>query len=377
MLAAHAGSCSCDDVGYLNWRQPPRLGHTLMRGFTTVRDVGGPSFGLQARHRRGHRRRSAHNPAGPYQPSPAVTADFRQRHVSCLASRRSLVAPGEDRSRSCIADSPIECACACVKHDFCQARVAVSSFDERAAGRGLTHQSPRALLPSRSPSCAPPCEPRSESVVHLYAHACTPHARTRSSAPSAAGVKCIEHGLLMDEATAKLIADARHSWLSLEQRFPTNWPRRFRQVARARQCASRCSLRTDKTFDAGEQVDGSPVLPEAGAAPYGDGYCRLRRVGNPRETLAWRPDYRRCSCWLMLREHAIPTCPGNARIVVEDGAAWLIFCWSTGDPIADIKLIEDPAQDFVVIMKDAEDLQEQSLEPLNTSKPRPRAGLPH
>jgi imidazolonepropionase-like amidohydrolase len=36
-----------DDVGYLNLIAGAEAKDTLMRGFTTVRDVGGPSFGLK------------------------------------------------------------------------------------------------------------------------------------------------------------------------------------------------------------------------------------------------------------------------------------------------------------------------------------------
>ena len=37
-----------DDVGYLNLAAGAEATDTLMRGFTTVRDMGGPSFGLSA-----------------------------------------------------------------------------------------------------------------------------------------------------------------------------------------------------------------------------------------------------------------------------------------------------------------------------------------
>src|ERR1700716_560623 len=48
--------------------------------------------------------------------------------------------------------------------------------------------------------------------TYVTVHAFTPTAIQRSIA---AGVKCIEHGFLMDETTAKLIAE-RGIWLSLQ-----------------------------------------------------------------------------------------------------------------------------------------------------------------
>ncbi|MGY4489094.1 imidazolonepropionase-like amidohydrolase [Bradyrhizobium sp. LM3.2] len=54
-MAALAG-----DIGYNNLLAASEATATLMRGFTTVRDMGGPSFGLKQAHRRGSCRRSPH-----------------------------------------------------------------------------------------------------------------------------------------------------------------------------------------------------------------------------------------------------------------------------------------------------------------------------
>ena len=44
--------------------------------------------------------------------------------------------------------------------------------------------------------------------------------------------------------------------------------------------------------------------------------------------------------------------PGKLGVVEEDALADLLLV--DGDPIANIKLIEDPARNFAVIMKDGE-----------------------
>jgi hypothetical protein len=49
------------DIGHLNLVAGAEATDTLLRGFTTVRDLGGPAFGLK-RARRGHPRRSAYLP---------------------------------------------------------------------------------------------------------------------------------------------------------------------------------------------------------------------------------------------------------------------------------------------------------------------------
>ena len=105
--------------------------------------------------------------------------------------------------------------------------------------------------------------------TYVTVHAYTPAAIQRAIA---AGVKCIEHGHLMDEATAKLIAE-KGIWLSTPA-----VPRRDGRCVSAR--LGRAGQgdggvrRHGQRLRAGEEVqdqDGvrhrHPVLPRAGAAP--------------------------------------------------------------------------------------------------------------
>ena len=96
------------DVGYLNLVAGAEATDTLMRGFTTVRDMGGPAFGLKRAIDEGTRPRSAHLPVRRHDHRhqrarrlpPAVRAAAR-------AGRRAL-ARGRDSARRMIADSPDE-----------------------------------------------------------------------------------------------------------------------------------------------------------------------------------------------------------------------------------------------------------------------------
>ena len=88
-----------DDVGYMNLVAGAEATDTLMRGFTTVRDVGGPSFGLKRAIDEGI-------VAGPrIYPSGAIITDhqrsrrFPPRARGASRHRRPPVAPGADRSR--------------------------------------------------------------------------------------------------------------------------------------------------------------------------------------------------------------------------------------------------------------------------------------
>ena len=185
--------------------------------------------------------------------------------------------------------------------------------------------------------------------TYVTVHAYTPASIQRAIA---AGVKCIEHGHLMDEQTAKLMAD-KGIWLST-QPFPD-------------ELAERVSARL-----AGEGQGAR------GVRRHGQDLSRWRRSTRSRRRSAptscsprrWRRA--RANCWpswsagtrppkrsimatatnaelLALSGKRNPY-PGKLGVVEEGALADLLLV--DGDPIANIKLIEDPAKNFVVIMKD-------------------------
>ena len=83
------------DVGYLNLMAGAEATDTLMRGFTTVRDVGGPAFGLKRASTRASFLGRASNPRAPSSLSRAATGTSGSRS-RCHASS---VPPGLAGSR--------------------------------------------------------------------------------------------------------------------------------------------------------------------------------------------------------------------------------------------------------------------------------------
>jgi imidazolonepropionase-like amidohydrolase len=137
--------------------------------------------------------------------------------------------------------------------------------------------------------------------TYVTVHAYTPASIKRAIA---AGVKCIEHGHLMDEATARLIAE-RGGWLSI-QPLPE-------ELANA--------------FPPGSQQRAKAAEVFAGT---------VMATGTNAELLA-------------LSGKRNPY-PGKLGVVEVGALADLILV--DGNPIEHIKLIADPAKNFVVIMKD-------------------------
>jgi imidazolonepropionase-like amidohydrolase len=187
------------DAGYNNIAAGVEATDTLMRGFTTVRDVGGPVFGLKSAI-------DSEIIAGPrIFPSGAVITvtgghgDFRQlselpRTIGGTLSRM------EQLGGSMVVDSPDEVRLR-VREQLMQG----ASQIKLTAGGGVSSPfSPIDVSTFTEAELRAAVEAAENWGTYVTVHAFTPTAIQRAIA---AGVRCIEHGFLMDEATAKLIAE--------------------------------------------------------------------------------------------------------------------------------------------------------------------------
>src|SRR5690349_7935916 len=198
------------DIGHLNLVAGAEANDTLMRGFTTIRDVGGPSFGLKQAIDEGTIIGPRIFPSGAIISVTSGHGDFRQpwevpRVVGAPLSR------GEQLGAAMIADSP----------DGVRVRVrgqlmlGASQIKLTAGGGVASPHSPLDASTFTLEELRAAVEAASNWGTYVTVHAYTPESIQRAIA---AGVKCIEHGQLMDDATARLIAQ-RDVWLSI-QPFP-------------------------------------------------------------------------------------------------------------------------------------------------------------
>jgi imidazolonepropionase-like amidohydrolase len=184
--------------------------------------------------------------------------------------------------------------------------------------------------------------------TYVAAHAFTPAAIQRSIA---AGVKCIEHGTLMDEATAKLIAE-KGIWLSaqplpedLKLGFPVGSVQRAKAeevwpgIARTYELAKKYKIKTAW----GTDVLFSPAL----AKQQGAILASLARWYTPTEALVMATS---TNAELLALSGKRNPYPGKLGVVEEGALADLLLV--DGDPTADLSLVADPEKNFVVIMKD-------------------------
>jgi imidazolonepropionase-like amidohydrolase len=332
-----------DDVGYLNLLAGAEATDTLMRGFTTVRDMGGPSFGLKRAIDEGIVAGPRIYPSGAIITVTGGHGDFRHpnelpRVLGAPLSRQELT------GASMIADSPDEVRVR-VREQLMQG---ASQIKLTAGGGVASPHSPLDVSTFTEAELRAAVEAAENWGTYVTVHAYTPVSIQRAIA---AGVKCIEHGHLMDEPTAKLIAE-RGIWLST-QAFPDEMADAFPEGSQERAKAFEVFAGTDKTIALAKKYKlktafGTDILfSQRLAQRQGELLVKFTRWYTPGETLAMATG---TNGELLAMSGERNPYPGKLGVIEQGALADLLLV--DGDPIADIKLIEDPAKNLVVIMKD-------------------------
>jgi imidazolonepropionase-like amidohydrolase len=332
-----------DDFGYLNLVAGAEARDTLMRGFTTVRDVGGPSFGLKRAIDEGIVVGPRIFPSGAIITVTSGHGDFRQANEL----PRVLGAPLSRQERTgaaMVADSPDEVRVR-VREQLLQG---ASQIKLTAGGGVASPNSPLDASTFTEPELRAAVEAAENWGTYVTVHAYTPVSIQRAIA---AGVKCIEHGHLMDDATAKLIGE-RGIWLST-QAFPDEMADAFPPGSQERAKAFEVFAGTDKTIALAKKYKlktawGTDILFSPRLAQrQGELLVKFTRWYTPAETLAMATG---TNAELLAMSGKRNPYPGKLGVVEEGALADLLLV--DGHPIANIRLLEDPAKNLVVIMKD-------------------------
>ena len=331
------------DVGYNNLLAAAEATDTLMRGFTTVRDVGGPAFGLKQAIDEGLVAGPRIYPSGAMITVTSGHGDFRQlsdlpRTIGGMLTRMEKV------GGALVADSPDEVRVR-VREQLMQG----ASQVKLTAGGGVSSPfSPIDVVTFTEPEMRAAVEAAENWGTYVVAHAFTPAAIQQSIA---AGVKCIEHGFLMDDAAAKLIAE-KGVWLSL-QPLPEEMRQGLPEGSVQRAKADEVWPGIGRTYELAKKYKlktawGTDVLFSAALARrQGAILASLVRWYTPAEALAMATG---TNAELLALSGKRNPYPGKLGVVEEGALADLLLV--DGNPIENIKLIEDPAKNFLVIMKD-------------------------
>lgn len=331
------------DVGYLNLLAGAEATATLMRGFTTVRDMGGPAFGLKRAIDEGTIVGPRIYPSGAIITITSGHGDFRLP----IELPRDLGKPqtrGEQVGAAMIADSPDEVRVR-VREQLLQGATQI----KLTAGGGVASpNSPLDASTFTEAELRAAVEAAENWGTYVTVHAYTPVAIRRAIA---AGVKCIEHAHLMDEATAKLIAE-NGIWLST-QAFPDELADAFPPGSTEREKAIEVFAGMDSTYALARKYGiktafGTDILFSPRLAQrHGELLTKLVRWYSPAETLAMATG---TNAQLLALSGKRSPYPGKLGVVEEGALADLLLV--DGNPIEDIKLMEDPGRNLVLIMKD-------------------------
>jgi imidazolonepropionase-like amidohydrolase len=341
------------DVGHLNLMAGAEATETLLRGFTTVRDMGGPAFGLKRAIDEGIVAGPRIYPSGAIITITSGHGDFRHPFElpRVLGSPQSR---GEQTGAAMIADSPDEVRVRVRE----QLLLGATQIKLTAGGGVASPNSPLDASTFTEAELRAAVEAAENWGTYVTVHAYTPVSIQRAIA---AGVRCIEHGHLIDEPTARLIAE-KGIWLST-QAFPDEMADAFPVGSQERAKAFEVFAGTDRTLELAKQhkiktAFGTDILFSAGLAKrQGELLAKFARWFTPAETLAMATA---TNAQLLALSGKRNPYPGKLGVVEQGALADLLLV--DGDPIANIKLVEDPAKNFVVIMKDGK-IYKNKLDP--------------
>ncbi len=330
------------DVGFILLAAGAEAERTLMRGFTSVRDLGGPSFALKQAIDEGLVAGPRIYPSGAMITPSGGHGDLRPLTdlPRAIGGPPSLI---ERTGGAGIADSADEVRLR-VREQIMQGASQV-----KLTGSGGV-SSPRTTLDMVTFSAAElraAVETAADRGTYVAVHAYPSEAVRRAVE---AGVQCIEHAHLIDAATARLMAD-RGVWLSTqpflseEDTGPLS--------GQSRQSALRVFAGTDTLYTLARTLKlktafGSDLLFSADiAARQGVMLTHLRRWYDNAEIL--RMATATNGDLLALSGPRNPY-PGRLGVVEEGALADLLVV--DGDPIDDISLLARPETSLLVIMKD-------------------------
>jgi imidazolonepropionase-like amidohydrolase len=331
------------DIGFVFLAAGAQAERTLMRGFTTIRDAGGPSFALKQAI-------DAGLATGPriYPSGAAITTTGGHMDMRPLSELPRK--PGgrlsymEEIGGANIADSADE-----VRLRAREQLLQGASQIKLVGGGGGA--SPRTTLDMFTFSEA---EMRAgvEAAADRHTYACVhayPSAQIRRAI--AAGVRCIEHGHMMDEATAAFMAD-KDIWLSTQPFVSED------DVAPLTYDQSRINLQkitsgTNTVYPLAKKhkiktAFGTDCIFSAKIAErQGLMLTHLTRWYDNAEILKMATS---TNAELLALSGPRNPYPGKLGVIEEGALADLLVV--DGNPLQHIELVATPDKSFMVIMKD-------------------------
>lgn len=322
----------------------------LMRGFTSVRDAGGPIFPLKAAIDNGKIPGPRIWPSGATISQTAGHGDFRTPEER---SRRFFGKPSkaEQFGATFIADGRDEVLTATREN----LRFGASQIKIMAGGGTSSAYDPIDVTQYTLDEMKAAVEAAEDWGTYVMVHAYTPRAVQRAVE---AGVKSIEHGQMLDEETLRLLAE-KNVWLSLQNLMDNN----DNMDAQRKEKRKPVLEGQDKVWPLAKKLGvklawGTDFLFEPELNDDQNSYIlRLQKWFSNAEILKMITQDN--GELLQLSGLRTPY-PGKLGVIEEQALADLILV--DGNPLKDLSLIAKPEKKFLLIIKDGK-IYKNNIEP--------------
>ncbi len=331
------------DVPYVHLVAAQQAEATLQRGFTTVRDVGGPSFSVKRAIDEGRFPGPRIFPAGAMISQTSGHGDFRFRYEVPRGSGNDIT-HSEEAGISAIADGVPEV----LRRVREQLMLGASQIKIMVGGGVSSAYDPLDATQFLPEEIRAAVDAASDWGTYVCAHVYTSAGINRAIDN---GVKCIEHGQLADEDTVRRMADTG-TWWSI-QPFLADEDSNPKSDPVQRQQQEEIAVGTVRAFELGQKHKvrmawGTDILfNPRGTSGQGRQLAKLSRWFDNAEILRMATSH---SADLLALSGERSPYRGKVGVIEQGAFADLLLV--DGNPLENIDLVADPEANFRIIVKD-------------------------
>lgn len=331
------------DIPYVHLVAAQEAERTVLRGFTTVRDVGGPAFALKRAIDEGRLPGPRIYPSGAMVSQTSGHGDFRMR-TDLPRTPQSDFSVAERAGISAIADGEAEVLRAVRE----QLMLGASQIKIHGGGGVASAYDPIDALQYTEAEMKAAVAAASDWGTYVCVHTYMPEGIKRAVA---CGVKSIEHGQLADEEAVQRMADAG-AWWSI-QPFLADEDANVYSAAEQRAAQQMIAAGTAQAVDLGRKHGvnmalGTDILfSPQGTSTQGRQLAKFARWYDNAELLRMLTSGNAALAGLSGARNPYP---GKLGVIAPGAYADILVL--DGNPLEDISLIADPDRTLKLIMKD-------------------------
>jgi imidazolonepropionase-like amidohydrolase len=333
------------DINYLTLVAAEAGKRELLRGFTSIRDMAGPAFGLKRAIDEKLVPGPRIYPSGAMISQTSGHGDYYGPNDMPRQDGAPLIYL-ERNNLAIIADGVDEV----LKRVREQLRLGATQI-KLSAGGGVSSQfDPLDVSQYTVEEFRAAVTAAENWGTYVAVHAYTPRAIQMAIE---GGVKCIEHGQLMDEATAKLMAE-KGVWFSAQPFLDDEDANPQKEGSENRRKQIEVSNGTDNAYKLAKKYN---VKIAFGTDCLFDGKLSGRQGAKLAKLSRWFTPYEVLRMATSQNAELLAMCgPRNpykqGKLGVIEEGAYADMILVDGNPLQNLNLIADPGKNFVLIMKD-------------------------